>query len=69
MRRSKLKLIQLRNLNIDPESYLELIPKAKSDILGMKQMIEIFQEELPDVVIGSYTHIPPAELARVKVRG
>jgi len=58
-RRTKLRLIQLRNLNIDPESYLELIPKAKGDILGMKQAIEIFQEELPDVVIGSYTHVPP----------
>lgn len=65
-RRTNLKLIQLRNLNIDPESYLELIPKAKGDILGMKQAIEIFQEELPDVVIGSYTHVPPAELARIK---
>lgn len=68
-RRTKLRLIQLRNLNIDPESYLGLIPKAKGDILGMKQAIEILQEELPDVVIGSYTHVPPAELARVKVRG
>ncbi|MNO61891.1 molybdenum cofactor biosynthesis protein A [compost metagenome] len=67
-RRTKLKLIQLRNLNIDPESYLELIPKAQGDILGMKQAIEIFQEELPDVVIGSYTHVPPDELARVKKR-
>lgn len=68
-RRTNLKLIQLRNLNIDPESYLELIPTAKGEILGMKQAIEIFQEELPDVVIGSYTHVPPAELARVKVGG
>jgi hypothetical protein len=67
-RRTDLKLIQLRNLNIDPESYLELIPKAQGDILGMKQAIEIFQAELPDVVIGSYTHVPPAELARAKVR-
>lgn len=68
-RRTKLRLIQLRNLNIDPESYLQLIPPAKGDIFGMKQAIEIFQQELPDVVIGSYTHVPPAELARVKVRG
>jgi pyruvate-formate lyase-activating enzyme len=58
-RRSGLKLIQLRNLNIDPESYLELIPKPKGELLGMKQAIEIFKAELPDVVIGSYTHIPP----------
>ncbi|HEY0826821.1 MAG TPA: radical SAM protein, partial [Bacilli bacterium] len=57
-RRSGLKLIQLRNLNIDPESYLALIPKPQGDILGLKQAIEIFQEELPDVVIGSFTHSP-----------
>ncbi|MBD0381934.1 radical SAM protein [Paenibacillus sedimenti] len=58
VRRTGLKLIQLRNLNIDPESYLSIIPKARGELLGMKQMIEIFQEELPDVVIGSYTHTP-----------
>lgn len=65
-RRTGLKLIQLRNLNIDPESYLELIPPAQGDILGMKQAIEIMQEELPDVAIGSYTHVPPAGQARPK---
>ncbi|MEK3732687.1 MULTISPECIES: radical SAM protein [Paenibacillus] len=65
-RRTGLRLIQLRNLNIDPESYLELIPPAQGDILGMKQAIEIMQAELPDVVIGSYTHVPPAGQARPK---
>jgi pyruvate-formate lyase-activating enzyme len=67
-RRTGLKLIQLRNLNIDPESYLQLIPPAQGEILGMKQAIEIMQEELPDVVIGSYTHVPPAGQARPKKR-
>ncbi|MCJ8015163.1 radical SAM protein [Paenibacillus sp. KQZ6P-2] len=66
VRRTGLKLIQMRNLNIDPESYLELIPPAKGEILGMKQMIEIFQAELPDVVIGSYTHVPPEGMRRPK---
>lgn len=65
-KRTKLKLIQMRNLNIDPESYLELIPPAQGDILGMKQMLEIYREELPDVVIGSYTHVPPSGQARPK---
>lgn len=68
VRRTDLKLIQMRNLNIDPESYLELIPPAKGEILGMKTMLEIFRDELPDVVIGSYTHVPPANMARVKQR-
>ncbi|MCR8658915.1 radical SAM protein [Paenibacillus endoradicis] len=63
-KRTKLKMIQMRNLNIDPESYLNLIPKAKGEIYGMKQMLQIFREELPDVVIGSYTHVPPKEFRR-----
>jgi pyruvate-formate lyase-activating enzyme len=64
VKRSGLRLIQMRNLNIDPESYLELIPKAQGEIYGMKTMLEIFRQELPDVVIGSYTHVPPLELRR-----
>ncbi|NOU63278.1 radical SAM protein [Paenibacillus sp. LMG 31461] len=58
VRRTGLKLIQMRNLNIDPESYLGIIPKAQGELLGMKQMLEIFEQELPDVVIGSYSHTP-----------
>ncbi|WP_010278521.1 radical SAM protein [Paenibacillus senegalensis] len=58
VKRTGLKLIQLRNLNIDPEAYLQLIPNAKGEIVGMKQMIEIFQQELPEVAIGSYSHTP-----------
>jgi pyruvate-formate lyase-activating enzyme len=58
-KRTGLKLIQMRNLNIDPEAYLNLIPKAKGEIYGMKTLLEIFREELPDVVIGSYSHVPP----------
>lgn len=64
VKRTGLKLIQMRNLNIDPESYLAIIPKAQGEIYGMKQMLEIFRQELPDVVIGSYTHVPPAALLR-----
>ncbi|OMF29110.1 radical SAM protein [Paenibacillus sp. FSL H8-0548] len=64
VKRTGLKLIQMRNLNIDPESYLAIIPKAQGEIYGMKQMLEIFRQELPDVVIGSYTHVPPAGLLR-----
>ncbi|MFH5186732.1 radical SAM protein [Paenibacillus sp. TAB 01] len=64
VRRTDLKLIQLRNLNIDPESYLQLIPKPQGELLGMKQMLEIFRQELPGVVLGSYTHTPDSLLRR-----
>lgn len=69
VKRTRLKLIQMRNLNIDPEAYLKLIPPAQGEILGMKQMLDIYRQELPDVVIGSYTHVPPAGQARPKSRG
>lgn len=58
VRRSGLRYIQLRNLNIDPESYLSIIPQAKGEIFGMKKMIDIYRQELPDVAICSYTHLP-----------
>ncbi|RKD23041.1 radical SAM protein [Ammoniphilus oxalaticus] len=63
VRRSGVNLIQLRNLNIDPDSYLEMIPKPQGEIFGMKQALEIYRQELPDVVIGSYTHVPPRTFA------
>jgi pyruvate-formate lyase-activating enzyme len=58
VRRTGLKLIQMRNLNIDPDAYVKLIPPARGETYGMKQMLEIFRQELPDVTIGSYTHVP-----------
>ncbi len=64
IRRTGIKLIQLRNLNIDPDSYLEMIPEPKGEVFGMKQAIEIYRQELPDVVIGSFTHVPPSRATR-----
>lgn len=69
IRRTGVKLIQLRNLNIDPDSYLSMIPKPQGELFGMKQAIEIYQQELPDVVIGSYTHIPPKQFRRRVTKG
>ncbi|TVY10843.1 radical SAM protein [Paenibacillus cremeus] len=66
VRKTDLKLIQLRNLNIDPESYLNLIPPARGERYGMKQMLDIFREELPNVVLGSYTHVPSELLDKRK---
>lgn len=66
-RRTDLRLIQMRNLNIDPESYLALIPPAKGDVLGMNTILDIFRQELPDVVIGSYTHVPPHTFVKREV--
>lgn len=52
-----LRLIQLRNLNIDPEVFLPRMPDLDSmgKALGMRTMVEIIKREAPDVEIGNFT--------------
>jgi pyruvate-formate lyase-activating enzyme len=52
-----LRLIQLRNLNIDPEVLLPRMPDLESmgKALGMRTMIEIVKREVPEVEIGNFT--------------
>ncbi len=52
-----LKLIQLRNLNIDPEVLLSRMPALESmgKTLGVRATIETIKRELPEVEIGNFT--------------
>jgi len=52
-----LRLIQLRNLNIDPEVLLPRMPALESlgKPLGMRSMIDIIRREVPEVEIGNFT--------------
>lgn len=56
-RETGLRLIQLRNLNIDPEVLLPRMPPLDSmgKALGMRAMIEILRRELPEVEIGNFS--------------
>lgn len=51
-------LVQLRNLNIDPDFYLERIPLRDDEPIGMLAMIDALQQECRGLKIGSYTHAP-----------
>src|SRR5947208_3633973 len=52
-----LRLIQLRNLNIDPEVLLPKMPALDSlgKALGIRSMIEILKREVPEVDIGNFS--------------
>ena len=56
-RATDLRLIQLRNLNIDPEVLLPRMPALESmgRALGMRALIDILRRELPDVEIGNFS--------------
>ncbi|MFO2549288.1 radical SAM protein [Alicyclobacillus cycloheptanicus] len=59
LRETGVCLVQMRNLNIDPEYYLERIPAQQGELLGMAQVIEILKAECPGLEVGSYTLAPP----------
>lgn len=55
LKKTGVKKVQLRNLNIDPEYFLRILPRKKFDSLGMTEMIKILQRELPHLEIGNYS--------------
>lgn len=64
IKETNLRLIQLRNLNIDPEVLLPRMPALDSmgKALGINTMIDILKREAPDVEIGNFSR--PIQRAR-----
>jgi pyruvate-formate lyase-activating enzyme len=57
VRETGLRLIQLRNLNIDPEVLLPRMPELSSmgRPLGIRTLIELIKQEAPGVEMGNFT--------------
>lgn len=57
---TNLNMIQWRNFNIDPDWYMGKIGLTETgDILGVKQMMDLIQEEFPNLKFGYFN--PPME--------
>lgn len=54
-RKNRVDMIQLRNLNIDPDLLFRHFPGG-GKILGINHFIYLLQQEIPWLEIGSYTH-------------
>lgn len=50
------QMIQMRNLNVDPDAFLKIMPKAEGDMLGARYFMTTLQKRFPDMVIGSFSH-------------
>jgi pyruvate-formate lyase-activating enzyme len=46
--------IHVKNLNIDPQQYMQEMPAIKSKAIGMRRMTEGIQEKFPDLVLGYF---------------
>lgn len=52
---TKIDMIQLRNLNIDPDAFLAVMPPADGGPVGVRRFIDTLRQECPEVQIGSFS--------------
>ena len=52
IKKTNLDLIQMRNLNIDPDLYLKVMGKGEG--MGISQMIEVLKKEFPSLQFGYF---------------
>lgn len=50
------QMIQVRNLNIDPDAFLDIMPEPARPAVGTKKFLETLHAEFPQLVIGSFSH-------------
>ena len=55
LRETGVRLVQLRNLNIDPEVLWPRVPRPAGKPLGMRALIETLRREAPQVEIGNFS--------------
>ena len=55
LRETGVRLVQLRNLNIDPEVLWPRVPRPVGKPLGMRALIETLRREAPEVEIGNFS--------------
>jgi len=55
LRETRTRLVQLRNLNIDPELLWSRVPRPSGAPIGMRAMIETLRREAPEVEIGNFS--------------
>jgi hypothetical protein len=55
LRETGTRLVQLRNLNIDPELLWSRVPRPSGAPMGMRTLIETLRREAPEVEIGNFS--------------
>lgn len=50
------QMIQVRNLNIDPDIFLDIMPAQCGKILGTKKFLQTLQSKFKNLQIGSFSH-------------
>lgn len=52
---TKIDMIQLRNLNVDPDSFLAIMPESLANPVGVRDFIANLRNKFPEVKVGSFS--------------
>lgn len=52
---TKIDMIQLRNLNVDPDAFLAIMPDSQTDPIGVRNFIARIGQKFPVVRLGSFS--------------
>ena len=59
IQKTGINFIHLKNLNIDPQLYVERMPITDSKAVGMRKMVEILEDELHHIKLGYFNQSSP----------
>ena len=49
-------MVQVRNLNIDPDTFMKTMPPVTGEFIGTKKFLQHLKEKFPTLAVGSFTH-------------
>lgn len=55
------QMVQIRNLNIDPDAFLAIMPAQTTPFVGTKAFLAALHEAAPKMIIGSFSHYVEAK--------
>lgn len=61
LQETQVDMIQLRNLNMDPDYFLAQMPACASPMLGVKAFVETIRQRFPAIQLGSFSHYVPRQ--------
>ncbi|EGO64137.1 radical SAM protein [Acetonema longum] len=56
LRETSVPMIQLRNLNLDPDAFLSIMPQSVAKAVGISRFVRQLQDWVPGLTIGSFSH-------------
>jgi pyruvate-formate lyase-activating enzyme len=54
VRKTEIDMIQMRNLNIDPDLYLQAIGPGGGEEIGISEMMDMIRKEFPHLILGYF---------------